>query len=206
MEASTTEERSRRVIMRDRLLNSLPKGAKVAEIGVWEGKFSQKILDLCAPAELHLIDPWLYMPEFSNTGFGRKKNENLMEVKYEGVVEAFKDNPVVKIHRATSEVALSAMEDGSLDWVYIDGNHNDPFITNDLALCLKKVRHDGIIAGDDFNWQTEASGAPVKHAVEKLVAGLGAQASLKLMANQYMIMLDRPALVTKTSSKGGKNV
>lgn len=204
MEANTTEDRNRRVIMRDKLLNSLPKGAKVAEIGVWEGKFSQKILDLCAPTELHLIDPWLYMPEFSNTGFGRKKNENLMEVKYQGVVEAFKDNAIVKIHRATSEAALSAMADGSLDWVYIDGNHNDPFITNDLALCLKKVKYNGIIAGDDFNWQTEQSGAPVKHAVEKLVADLGAQASLKLIANQYMIMLNRPAPATKALPKGGK--
>lgn len=205
MEANTTEDRNRRVIMRDKLLNSLPKGAKVAEIGVWEGKFSQKILDLCAPTELHLIDPWLYMPEFSNTGFGRKKNENLMEVKYQGVVETFKDNTIVKIHRATSEAALSAMADGSLDWVYIDGNHNDPFITNDLALCLKKVKHNGIIAGDDFNWQAEQSGAPVKHAVEKLVADLGAQASLKLIANQYMIMLNRPAPATKAPPKGGKN-
>lgn len=193
MDQSKPEEPSKREIVRGRLLSSLPKGAVVAEIGVWEGNFSGKILELCDPAELHLIDPWLYMPEFSNTGFGRKKNENLMEVKYQGVVAAFKDNPKVKIHRATSEVALNAMPEGSLDWVYIDGNHNDPFITNDLALCLKKVKHDGIIAGDDFNWQTEASGAPVKHAVEKLVAELGPQASLKLMANQYMIKLNRPA-------------
>ncbi|MGB8811914.1 MAG: class I SAM-dependent methyltransferase [Paracoccaceae bacterium] len=191
METNTPGEPSKRELVRDRLLGSLPKGAKVAEIGVWEGKFSQKILDICNPSELHLIDPWLYMPEFSNTGFGRKKNENLMDVKYQSVVEAYKGNAKVKIHRATSETALNSMADGSLDWVYIDGNHNDPFITNDLALCLKKVKHDGIIAGDDFNWQAETSGAPVKHAVEKLVAALGSQASLKLMANQYIIKLSR---------------
>lgn len=189
----TKDEPSKREIVRGRLLASLPKGAKVAEIGVWEGQFSRRILEICEPSELHLIDPWLYMPEFSNTGFGRKKNENLMEAKYQDVVAAFADNAKVKIHRATSDVALSAMEDGSLDWVYIDGNHNDPFITNDLMLCLKKVKHNGIIAGDDFHWMTEASGAPVKTAVEKMVAELGDQASLKVVGNQFTVTLMRPA-------------
>ncbi len=185
-------EMSKRDIVRGRLLERLPKKAKVAEIGVWEGGFSRRILELCDPVELHLIDPWLYQPEFGNTGFGRKKNEHLMEVKYQDVVAAFKDDSRVKIHRATSEKALSDMPDGSLDWVYIDGNHNEPFIGNDLALCLKKVKPHGIITGDDFHWQTEASGAPVKQAVEAVIAELGDQAKLTLMANQYIIELKRP--------------
>ena len=190
-------EMSKRDIVRGRLLARMPKGAKVAEIGVWEGNFSRRILEICEPAELHLIDPWLYQPEFGNTGFGRKKNEHLMEVKYQDVVAAFKDDARVKIHRATSEVALADLPDGSLDWVYIDGNHNEPFVGNDLALCLRKVKADGIITGDDFNWQAEASGAPVKRAVEAIVAELGDQAKLTLMANQYIIELKRPVTAAK---------
>lgn len=190
-------EMSKRDIVRGRLLARMPKGAKVAEIGVWEGNFSRRILEICEPAELHLIDPWLYQPEFGNTGFGRKKNEHLMEVKYQDVVAAFKDDPRVRIHRATSEDALSALPDGSLDWVYIDGNHNEPFVGNDLALCLQKVKPDGIITGDDFNWQAEASGAPVKRAVEALVDQLGDQAKLTLMANQYIIELNRTPVAAK---------
>ncbi|MFN4172521.1 MAG: class I SAM-dependent methyltransferase [Pseudorhodobacter sp.] len=188
---------SKRDIVRGRLLARMPKGAKVAEIGVWEGNFSRRILEICEPAELHLIDPWLYQPEFGNTGFGRKKNEHLMEVKYQDVVAAFKDDPRVRIQRATSEDALSALPDGSLDWVYIDGNHNEPFVGNDLALCLQKVKPDGIITGDDFNWQAEASGAPVKRAVEALVDQLGDQAKLTLMANQYIIELNRTPVTAK---------
>lgn len=182
---------SRREMMRGRLLARMPKGMRAAEIGVWEGNFSARILEACAPSELHLIDPWLYMPEFGNTGFGRKKNEHLMEEKYRSVAARFAADPRVTIHRATSESALSAMPDGSLDWVYIDGNHNEPFIGNDIALCLRKVRADGVIAGDDFNWQSEASGAPVRRAVEAAVAALGPQASLKVIANQWIIRLAR---------------
>ena len=29
--------------------------------------------------------------------------------------------------------------DGHFDWVYIDGNHNEPFVGEDLALARKKV-------------------------------------------------------------------
>ncbi|WP_323038474.1 class I SAM-dependent methyltransferase [Gemmobacter sp.] len=186
-------EESKRDKLRGRMLASLPKGGAVAEIGVWEGAFSRRILDICEPRELHLIDPWLYMPEFSNTGFGKKKNEHLMEERWRNVVAAFQDDARVKVHRATSEEALAKLPDGSLDWVYIDGNHNEPFIGNDLALCLKKVKPDGIIAGDDFNWMADELGAPVKRAVEAALAELGSQASLKLMANQYIITLRRSA-------------
>ena len=151
----------------------------------------RSILDICEPAELHLIDPWMYMPEFGNTGFGRKKNEFLMEQKYRDVMAKFANDPRVHVHRTTSDVALAKLPDGSLDWVYIDGNHNEPFIGNDLALCLQKVKADGCITGDDFNWMSDAQGAPVRRAVESVLASLGNAASVKLRANQYAISLNR---------------
>lgn len=182
-----TSDVSKREANRTRLLRMIPKGGVCAEIGVWEGQFSRKILQECAPARLHLIDPWTWQPEFANTGFGRPKNEHLMEEKYQAVRAAFADEPRVVIHRSSSEAALSAMPDHSLDWVYVDGNHNAPFVDRDLELCLQKVRPDGIIAGDDYNWMAEELGAPVRQAVTRLMAQLGPQAELKVMANQYLI-------------------
>lgn len=177
--------------MRGRLLELMPKGGVAAEIGVWEGGFSRRILDVTQPSVLHLIDPWRHMPEFSNTGFGRPRNAGLMEQKYLGVVEAFGGDPRVRIHRMTSEEALSSMPDASLDWVYVDGNHNDPFIGRDLDLCLAKVKPGGIIAGDDFHWQSGSRDAPVRRAVETLATRLGDLARLRVMANQYILRLQR---------------
>ncbi len=184
---------SKRDRVRGRLLESLPKGGRVAEVGVWEGNFSRRILEICQPAELHLIDPWMYQPEFPNTGFGKRKNEDLMEQKYREVVAAFADDPRVTIHRAMSDVALAGFADGHLDWVYLDGNHNAPFIDADIALSLQKVKPDGLITGDDFNWMSDAQGAPVKRAVEAAVAALGDKAKLRNMANQWIIELSRGA-------------
>ena len=185
------KEFSRREMLRSRLLASMPKGGIAAEIGVWEGEFSRRILEICEPKELHLIDPWLYMPEFANTGFGNPRNEYLMEERYNRVRAAFADDPRVIIHRSTSEAALLAMADHSLDWVYIDGNHNEPFVGRDLELCLQKVKPNGVIAGDDYNWMSEALGAPVKRAVEGVLDELGRKAKLRLRGNQYRIGLKR---------------
>lgn len=183
-------DKTRRDKVRDRLLGLLPKQSVGAEIGVWEGAFSRRILAIVEPRELHLIDPWAYQPEFPGTGFGRPRNAGRMEAIHAGVVAALGADPRVRIHRATSEVALAALPDASLDWVYIDGNHNEPFIGRDLDLALAKVRPNGIIAGDDLNWN-EAGGAPVRRAVERLAATLGAGARLRVMANQYLIDLGR---------------
>ena len=43
---------------RDGLISQLPKLSRWAEVGVYRGDFSEKILDYCNPSELILIDNW----------------------------------------------------------------------------------------------------------------------------------------------------
>lgn len=171
---------------RRRMLEQLPKGGVGAEVGVWEGRFSETILEVCAPTTLHLIDPWEYDPRFNNTGFGRKKNAERMPQMHELVAEKFAGDDRIVMHRATSQEALLEMEDASLDWIYIDGNHNEPFVGIDLAMGLKKVKPDGVIAGDDYHWN-DGDGTPVKAAVEKIMEKLGDTATLEVMGQQYII-------------------
>ena len=45
---------------REWLLKRLPKRSVCAEIGVYEGRFSELILRIARPRKLHLIDPWKY--------------------------------------------------------------------------------------------------------------------------------------------------
>jgi hypothetical protein len=120
--------KSRREQMRARLLGRMPKGGVVAEIGVWQGRFTETTHALTEPLALHLIDPWLYQPEFGNTGFGKKKNQHAMQAMYEDVVARFAADPRVTVHRGTSQAALSAFPDAYFDWVSVDGNHNEAFI------------------------------------------------------------------------------
>ncbi len=184
----STQEPSRRDARRRELLSKLPKAAVGAEIGVWEGRFSETILEVAAPRELHLIDPWTYQPEFSNTGFGRRKFASRMDEMFHEVRARFADVPAVRLHRAPSGDVLRGFADGYFDWVYIDGNHNSPIIDEDLALSSVKVRPGGIIAGDDYNWGAD-DGAPVRTAVQTLVSKLGPKAIFSTLGNQYLIRL-----------------
>lgn len=174
--------------MRRRMLEALPKDGVGAEVGVWEGRFSEVILEVCTPRTLHLIDPWEYDPRFNNTGFGRRRNAERMPQMFDLVSAKFAGDDRVVLHRATSGEALTEFEDGGLDWIYIDGNHNEPFIGMDLAMAQKKVRPGGVIAGDDYHW-SDGEGTPVKDAVGKTMAKLGDAATLEVMGQQYVIRL-----------------
>src|SRR5271168_1321705 len=47
------------LIGRYELLNYLPKGGVVAEVGVYRGNFSAHVLDRVCPERYYLIDTWL---------------------------------------------------------------------------------------------------------------------------------------------------
>ncbi len=175
---------------RQRLLEMMPKGGVCAEIGVWDGAFSDRILETTQPTQLHLIDPWTFQPEFRNSAFGRKAHRDKMDDKFVAVSAKFAGDDRVVIHRMKSDEALESFEDASLDWVYIDGNHNYDVVSNDLALCLKKVKPRGIIAGDDFFWTT-GDDRPVRRAVLEVVRKLGDAVEFSKIGQQYVMQLAR---------------
>jgi hypothetical protein len=170
------------------LLNRLPKGGVCAEIGVWEGGFSEKILEVTQPKTLHLIDPWLFQPEFNNSAFGKEARRNAMDEMFDKVTERFRGDDRVVIHRKMSDAALESFEDGALDWVYIDGNHNYEVVSKDLALSVQKVKPGGMIGGDDLLWNVD-KGAPVRTAVRELRRKLGDGATFYRMGQQYLFEL-----------------
>lgn len=47
--------------------------------------------------------------------------------------------------------AVREFEDNSLDWVYIDANHEFDFVMQDLIEWSKKVKPGGIVAGHDYD-------------------------------------------------------
>jgi hypothetical protein len=152
---------------RSRLLSRLPRHAVCAEIGVWKGEFSELILDVAKPRQLHLVDPWLFQPMYPNRWYGGRaaKSQADMDAIHDGVVGRFRNDSRIILHRKKSVDAASEFGDGSLDWVYIDGDHGFEAVTQDLAVWSPKLRPGGYIAGDDFNWQDEKRIFSVRRAV-----------------------------------------
>ncbi len=144
-------------VKRKQLLEQMPAGGVCAEIGVWEGDFSARILEINKPRLLHLIDPWRYESDevYKDAWYGGKKaiNQEQMDAVYDRVTKRFATQVragTVVIHRSASSEAVSAFADGYFDWIYIDGNHLYEFVKLDLELWRPKVKHGGYITGDDY--------------------------------------------------------
>ena len=147
---------------REELLRHLPKGGVGAEIGVAEGNFSAAILEAASPRELHLIDPWSHLEEGSDLLQGREvlaaagaatdaPPANPGGDRLYAAVEArFAGDRRVRLHRQYSYKAAAAFEEGTFDFVYLDGNHHYEFVLRDLQDYASRLKPGGLLFGHDF--------------------------------------------------------
>jgi hypothetical protein len=128
-------EHCRVLANREALLASLPTGGVVAEIGVADGDFSEKILQINQPSRLLLIDSW---------------DSERFSSGLEKVQSRFQENTRIIIKRGLSLDVLAALAPRSLDWVYLDTVHDYQTTALELIACEKAVKSNGRIAGHDF--------------------------------------------------------
>lgn len=142
---------------RKAVLEMLPKDAVGAEIGVWKGDFSAQILKTARPKLLHLIDPWLVSAESDRTGeawYGADKTtQAAMDTISDQVAKRFAREIAggqVRIHRSDAVHALGTLEEASVDYVYIDGDHSYEGVVSDLAEAFRVTKFKGFICCDDY--------------------------------------------------------
>src|SRR5260221_412005 len=70
--------------------------------------------------------------------------------------------------------AVEDFEDESLDFVYIDANHEFRYIAEDLCEWTKKVKKGGIVAGHDYFYTKTGSGVDHWHVAYVLNAFIAA--------------------------------
>ena len=136
------------------MLSMLPKGGIGAEIGVWKGEFSIKLLQGTQPKTLYLIDPWVTRddPLHRKSWYTTNRNPD-MEGIYQSVLQQFsneRENGSVVVKRGFSEDILKEFPDESFDYIYIDGDHEYSAVRKDCFLAFDKVRVGGFICGDDY--------------------------------------------------------
>jgi hypothetical protein len=128
---------------------------EACEVGVWKGDFANYILSKVESIEKYIfVDPWKTLPNWN-------KPLNVSNIEFEKVRnEAFEKNKIyfdkIKELRYPTKEAVKKIEDASLDFVYIDGDHTLRGITLDLFSILPKIKNGGLIGGDDFTrniWQ-----------------------------------------------------
>lgn len=125
-------------------------GAKsVAEVGVWRGEFAAELLAACpAITTYYMIDPWRHLDDWN-------KPANVASETFEAIhLEAMARTDFAvarrRVLRGTTLEVVNAVDDGALDFAYIDGDHTLKGISTDLIGLLPKMRVGGSIGGDDF--------------------------------------------------------
>lgn len=121
------------------LLDLLPKGGIVAELGVDNGGFSTEILNRTNPKKLHLIDVW-------NSKRYHDGLKNNVKNKFKNEIESGK----VEMNLGLSTEVVSTFPDNYFDWIYIDTEHSYNVTKSELETYSKKLKPGGIIAGHDY--------------------------------------------------------
>jgi hypothetical protein len=176
---------------REALLQILPKESVGAEIGVWRGDFSERILKTVRPRELHLIDPWAFQPQYPNRWYGGQlaAGQAEMDAVYKEVCSRFAGNPVIKIHRRFSRELQEIFPQKSLDWIYIDGDHSKDAVKLDVYLALDVVKPGGLISGDDYHWRDSNGSYPVKDAIAECAREKNLDP--RIIEGQFLITLNQ---------------
>lgn len=153
-------------------------GFKVgAEIGVYKGEFSEKFCR--AGLALYAIDPWQIYK-----GRDDSRGQDRLDFLYEHTKRVLAPFSNCKIIRKTSMEAIEDFEDESLDFVYIDGNHQFKYVAEDIVEWTKKVKKGGVISGHDYDYYTKAGTHTVnRHVTNVLNAYIGAYG----ISNWYLI-------------------
>jgi hypothetical protein len=126
-----------------------------AEVGVYRGVFAEALLDGCPSIDTYyLIDPWRHLDDWNKPA--NRDDEGFRRIHAEALrrTEAHASRRVV-LRGRTVEVAAD-LPDGSLDAIYVDGDHTLRGIVTDLVALRPKLRPGGWIGGDDFRrsiWQ-----------------------------------------------------
>lgn len=131
------------------MLTLLPSGMVCAEIGVFEGEYSQIILETLKPKELFLVDLFEGM-----VGSGDKNGQHMkylyLNDEYSKLTEKYKQQSNVKVIKEFSTVFLNSLPDSYLDFIYIDAEHTFDSVSKELLVADIKVKKSGYICGHDY--------------------------------------------------------
>jgi hypothetical protein len=143
--------------LRQDILEQMPKGGVVAEVGVQEGEFSRAILDICQPRELELID--IDMTRFR------------VAERFAAEVAA----GTVRVHEGDSAETIAGYPDGHFDFIYIDADHSYEGVKRDIAASHAKVKPGGYLLFNDYTFWSSGECIPygVMQAVNALCIDLG---------------------------------
>lgn len=113
-----------------------------AEVGVFRGDLSSRLLASRDDLTLYMVDSWK-----KHEDFGPEEMENFY--KHARTATSFAASRAKPIKK-TSEEAARDIPNQSLDFVFIDADHSYSAVCDDIDLWLPKIKPGGILCGHDY--------------------------------------------------------
>ena len=127
-------------------IKALGDNAVGLELGVARAETSAYLLDNCPNiAKFYCVDPWT--PYMDWNGMVTKEIIEGMRVAAYSNMSEYGNK--VEIIRETSNKAADMIEDNSLDFIFIDGDHSFTAAYHDITVYWPKVKKGGLFAGHD---------------------------------------------------------
>ena len=122
-----------------------------AEIGVMRGWTSFHLLDRFKALSMTLVDQWLQVPADGEPGRDLYGHVN-MEMTAQHVKErAVAYGARARVIHLPSVEGAALVEDGSLDFVFIDDDHTEVGCRASIAVWASKVKATGWVCGHDWD-------------------------------------------------------
>lgn len=125
-----------------------------AELGVFKGDTFLRLLAKCPNLILIGVDIWIPQPEQDADRMnGGRSYKQYDLTAFERNVR-FRANDFGKravIIKKTTVDAANDIEDGSLDFVFIDADHTAAGVRRDILAWRSKIRKGGVLSGHDYN-------------------------------------------------------
>ena len=114
------------------------------EVGVEQGVYAELLCQVVPGLKLHAVDCWQ-----AYSGYRDHVNQEKLDGFYEATLKrtALYD---VEVIRDWSVEAAKEFDAASVDFVYLDANHDFANVVKDLAAWAPKVRRGGVVAGHDY--------------------------------------------------------
>lgn len=132
-----------------------------AEIGVESGVYSDILLRTMHDVQLYSIDAWKSYRAYRDHTSQIKLDRFYAETQ--AILNKYGSRSIIM--KNSSEEALSHFADNSLDFVYIDANHDFEHVAFDVHRWLRKVRPGGIISGHDYKKHKPGVNIHVKQVI-----------------------------------------
>lgn len=132
------------------------RSVRGAEIGVLAGRFSAHLLAVCPELTMLLVDPWAACDpagRYARSGDGTAKlSQEAFEENFRAAVgnTDFAGERRIVLRR-TSLAAAALVEDGSVDFAFLDGDHSRAGVAEDARAWWPKIAPGGFLAGHDWN-------------------------------------------------------